>query len=114
MPVEVSTEQALPKAQAGATGTSAANEPELERQLELQLNEERWRPLLRLPCLLTVELPLPEVKIADFLQLRIGSVVRTNWQAVRDVPLRVNGALIGWSEFEVVGNRLAVRVTELA
>jgi flagellar motor switch/type III secretory pathway protein FliN len=41
-------------------------------------------------------------------------VVRTNWQAVRDVPLRVNGALIGWSEFEVVGNRLAVRVTELA
>ncbi len=108
MPVEVSTEQALPKTQSGATGTTPGNEP------ELQLNEERWRPVLRLPCLLTVDLPLPEVKIADFLRLRVGSVVQTNWQAVRDVPLRVNGTLIGWSEFEVVGSRLAVRVTELA
>src|ERR1700682_1060766 len=108
MPVEVSTEQALPKAQASTAGTSAATD------LELQLNEERWRAVLRLPCLLTVGLSLAEVRIGDFLQLRIGSVVRTNWQAVRDVPLRVNGALIGWSEFEVVGNRLAVRVTELA
>ena len=91
MPVEVSTEQALPKAE---TGTTAANEPELD----LQLNEERWRPVLRLPCLLTVDLPLPEVRVVNFLQLQVGSVVQTNWQVGRDVPLRVNGALIGWSE----------------
>jgi flagellar motor switch/type III secretory pathway protein FliN len=32
----------------------------------------------------------------------------------RDVPLRVNGNVIGWSEFEVVGDTLAVRLTELA
>jgi flagellar motor switch/type III secretory pathway protein FliN len=79
-----------------------------------QPDEERWRPVLRLPCELTVDLPLPDFKIANFLQLRVGSVVVTSWQAGRDVPLRVNGALIGWSEFEVVGSRLAVRVTELA
>jgi len=29
-----------------------------------------------------------------------------------DVPLRVNELLIGWTEFEVVGDRLAVRISE--
>jgi flagellar motor switch/type III secretory pathway protein FliN len=28
------------------------------------------------------------------------------------VPLRVNQLLIGWTEFEVVEDRLAVRITE--
>src|SRR3981189_191579 len=79
-----------------------------------ELDEERWRPVLRLPCQLTVDLPLPDFKIADLLRLGVGSVVTTSWQAGRDVRLRVNGALIGWSEFEVVGSELAVRVTELA
>ena len=91
---------------AAAAAASGEEEPELR--------EERWRPVLRLPCQLTVDLPLPDFKIADLLRLRVGSVVTTSWQAGRDVPLRVNGALIGWSEFEVVGSGLAVRVTELA
>ncbi len=76
--------------------------------------ELRWRPALALPCQLTVDLPLPHFNVSDLLQLKVGSVVPTNWRLTRDVPLRVNGTLIGWSEFEVVGNRLAVRLTELA
>lgn len=76
--------------------------------------ELRWRPALALPCQLTVDLPLPQFRVSDLLQLKVGSVVPTNWRLARDVPLRVNGTLIGWSEFEVVGSRLAVRLTELA
>jgi hypothetical protein len=29
------------------------------------------------------------------------------------VPLQMNGELLAWCEFEVIENRLAVRITEL-
>jgi flagellar motor switch/type III secretory pathway protein FliN len=91
--------------------TVAEKTPET-RQRE---NEDlRWLPVLGLPCLLTVDLPLPHFKVADFLSLRAGSVVATNWRLAHDVPLRVNGTLVGWAEFEGAGSRLAVRLTELA
>jgi flagellar motor switch/type III secretory pathway protein FliN len=76
--------------------------------------DARWKPVLGLPCELIVDLPLPGVKISDLLKLRVGSVIDAHWRVGRDVPLQLNGLLIGWSEFEVVGNRLAVRLTELA
>jgi flagellar motor switch/type III secretory pathway protein FliN len=76
--------------------------------------DARWRPVLGLPCELTVDLPLPGFKIADLLKLRAGSVIHAHWRLGRDVPLRLNGTVIGWSEFEVMGNNLAVRLTELA
>jgi len=75
--------------------------------------EERWQPVLGLPCELSVELPVPSFRIADLLKLRVGSVINTGWHLGDDVPLRINGTLIGWSEFEVVNERLAVRLTEL-
>ena len=76
--------------------------------------ELRWQPVLGLPCQLTVDLPVPNFKVADFLALRPGSVLATSWRLAHDVPLRVNGTLIGWAEFEGAGRRLAVRLTELA
>ncbi len=78
-------------------------------------NEDaRWRPVLGLPCSLTVDLPVPEFKICDLLKLRTGSLVDARWHMGHDLPLRLNGTLIGWSKIEVVNNRLAVRLTELA
>lgn len=80
----------------------------------LQAEEIRWRPVLGLPCDLTVELAVPSFRVANLLRLQVGSLLGTGWQVAKDVPFRVNGTLIGWSEFEVVGDRLAVRLTELA
>jgi flagellar motor switch/type III secretory pathway protein FliN len=77
-------------------------------------SEARWRPVLKLPCLLTVELSLPKFKVSDFVKLQPGAVISTGWRLSRDVPLRVNGTLIAWGEFEGTGKRLAVRLTELA
>lgn len=85
----------------------AASEPEGEE-------DPRWRPFLRLPCELTVELPLPDFKVADFLKLSKASVIDAHWRLGHDIPLRLNGSLIGWVEFEVVGANLGVRLTELA
>jgi flagellar motor switch protein FliN/FliY len=75
--------------------------------------EARWQRVLALPCLLTVDLPLPDFTIADLLKLRVGSVVNAHWRIARDVPLRLNGTMLGLTEFEVVGENLAVRLTEL-
>jgi flagellar motor switch/type III secretory pathway protein FliN len=107
MAVGVSPAQAVPE----AAVVPAA--PELATAYEAE-EEERWRPVLALPCELTVDLPLPGFKIADFLKLRPQSVIDAHWRLGHDVPLRLNGSLIGWIEFEVVGNSLAVRLTELA
>jgi flagellar motor switch/type III secretory pathway protein FliN len=105
------TAEKPPRQKADEAGPAAANPEVAKREAE---EEARWRPVLDLPCHLTVDLALPGFKIADLLKLRTGSVINAHWLLGRDVPLRLNGMVIGWSEFEVVGNSLAVRVTELA
>ncbi len=74
---------------------------------------EAWAQALPLPCRLTVDVPLPGFTVADALRLRRGSVINSHWRVGTDIPLRLNGELIARGEFEVVGNHLAVRITEL-
>jgi flagellar motor switch protein FliN len=76
--------------------------------------KDRWTSVGPLPCLLTIEIPIPGFTVGDLVRLERGRIVATRWTVGQDVPLRVNGELIAWSEFEVVQNRLAVRLTELA
>jgi flagellar motor switch/type III secretory pathway protein FliN len=92
---------------------------EAEKNSQLQMADEikeeaRWKPVLDLRCEFTVDLAMPNFKIADLLRLRPGSVIDAHWRVGQDVPLSLNGTLIGWIEFEVVGSNLAVRLTELA
>jgi len=75
---------------------------------------ERWQSVEPLPCLLTIEIPMPGFTVADLVYLQPGRIITTGWTVGQDVPLRINGELIAWSEFEIVQNRLAVRLTELA
>jgi flagellar motor switch/type III secretory pathway protein FliN len=67
-----------------------------------------------LPCTLTLEIPVVRFTIGDLLALTKGSIVETACHHTSDVPLRVNQLLIGWTEFDVIGDRLAVRITEQA
>ena len=101
-----------------AVAAQALSPPVVEKpggiESEIDKQEARWRPVLDLPCRLTVDLPLPGFTLADFLKLQVGSVVATRWRIAQDVPLRINGRLIAWGEFEGAGHRLAVRLTELA
>lgn len=75
---------------------------------------ERWQQLIWLPCHLEVELSVPRMTVGDILRLQMDAVVETRWQQNADVPIRANGQLIAWAEFEGVDERLAVRVTRLA
>ena len=67
-----------------------------------------------LPCTLAVDLPVVHFTVRDLLHLKKGSIVETGYHQSSDLPLRVNGQLVGWTEFEVVGERLAVRLTDLS
>jgi flagellar motor switch/type III secretory pathway protein FliN len=67
-----------------------------------------------LPCELTLEIPVQHFTVRSLLNLRNGNVIETACQHTSDLPLRVNGHLIGWTELEPMGNHLGVRITELA
>ena len=82
-----------------------------------QLVEKTSSPLDRwlwLPCTLTVDLRVVNFTVGDLLRLHQGATVETACHQTSDLPLRVNGRLMGWTEFEVVGEQLAVRLTDLA
>jgi flagellar motor switch/type III secretory pathway protein FliN len=67
-----------------------------------------------LPMTLTVEIPVPNFTVGDLVGLKPGSIVKTLFQSTSDVPVRVNGKLIAWAKFEIAGDHLASRITELA
>jgi flagellar motor switch/type III secretory pathway protein FliN len=67
-----------------------------------------------LPCQLSLEIPVVNFTVGDLLHLGKDSIAETACLSTSDIPLRANGLLIAWTEFEVIGNRLALRITELA
>ncbi len=67
-----------------------------------------------LPCTLCLEVPVVRFTIGDLLMLTKGSIVETACHHTSDIPLRVNQLLLGWTEFEVIGDKLAVRITDQA
>lgn len=76
--------------------------------------EDRIESMPWLPCTLTLDVPVVHFTIADLLALKVGSIVETGCSHASDLPLRVNQVLVGWTEFDVLGDKLAVRITEQA
>ena len=91
--------------------TAVATKPESSTP---DTNLPVWAHVANLPCHLTVDLPVPEFTVGQLAGLTTDTVVDSHWSVSQDVPLRVNGELVALSEFEVLGDKLAVRVTELA
>ncbi|HZQ67114.1 MAG TPA: FliM/FliN family flagellar motor C-terminal domain-containing protein [Terriglobales bacterium] len=71
-----------------------------------------WTQLLELSCEITVELPLAGFTVRDLIQLAPQRVIDTKASINSDVPTLVNGTVLAWSEFEVVADSLAVRITD--
>jgi flagellar motor switch/type III secretory pathway protein FliN len=85
-------------------GASAGSAPEGKLQIER---------IAGLPVQLDVRIPLPDFRVADLLSLATGSVVISDWATSEDIPLCCGAVHLVWTEFEVVDNTLAVRVTRL-
>jgi flagellar motor switch/type III secretory pathway protein FliN len=73
-----------------------------------------WPVLSRLTVTLTAGIPLYRFKVRDLLRLETGQVIESVWPDTEDVPVNVGQVQLGWSEFEVVEQELAVRLTRLA
>lgn len=69
--------------------------------------------LLRLPAAAEVSIPVPGFRVSDLLALEPGRVLETDWVHAEDLPLWAGDVQLVWAEFEVVEQKIAVRVTRL-
>jgi flagellar motor switch/type III secretory pathway protein FliN len=74
---------------------------------------DTWNEAQYLVCDLTVELRVPNFAVRDLLRLERGSVVDSHCKQAANLPLNVNSQLVAWAEFELLGDRLAIRLMEL-
>lgn len=70
-------------------------------------------PLAGLPMQLDVTIPVPDFRVQNLLALERGAVLETHWEHTEDVPVWCGGVQLLWTEFEVVDQKLSVRVTRL-
>ena len=70
--------------------------------------------LAGLPLQLDVTVPIAAFRVEDLLALEKGAVLESRWAHDEDVPLWCGGAQLAWTEFEVVDQKLAVRVTRIS
>ncbi|HTW23257.1 MAG TPA: FliM/FliN family flagellar motor C-terminal domain-containing protein [Candidatus Baltobacteraceae bacterium] len=97
-----------------AASAPAANPPQTPASSVLSPEERsRWADAELLPCTLSAEIEMTHFTVRDLFRLDVDSVLDAGWVQTLDVPLRANRQLIGWAEFEVIDDRLAVRLTEL-
>lgn len=96
------------KPETETTALTVANTPAID------VDGPKWTAVKMLNCQLSLEIPVPEFTVASLLRLAPNDVINTQWLQGTDVPLYANGKLIAWTEFEVVDERLAVRLTQIA
>jgi|KBSMisStandDraft_5_1062788.scaffolds.fasta_scaffold1366286_2 flagellar motor switch/type III secretory pathway protein FliN len=73
-----------------------------------------WPMLSQLRMAMTAAIVVKGFKVKDLLRLEPGQVIESVWPETEDVPLCVGQVQVAWSEFEVVDQRLVVRLTRLA
>ena len=61
----------------------------------------------------SLETSLRHFTVRDLSCLAPGTIVRAAIAPNAAIPLHVNGKLIAWAKLDVVGDRLAARITEL-
>jgi flagellar motor switch/type III secretory pathway protein FliN len=71
-----------------------------------------WETLAQLPVTIRAGVVL-RFKVRELLALRQGQVFESLSPATDDVPVKVGQAQLGWSEFEVLEQRMALRLTRL-
>lgn len=70
-------------------------------------------PLAALPMQLDVTIPIPGFQVQHLLALEKGALLESRWHHADDVPVWCGGVQLVWTEFEVIDQKLAVRVTRV-
>lgn len=87
--------------------------PAIPKDTSIGFSEDLWDEANWLPCLFSVDLLLRSFTVRDLLRLEPGAILETSNAYSADVPIVVNSQRIGWAEFEVAGQRIGIRITEL-
>jgi flagellar motor switch/type III secretory pathway protein FliN len=66
-----------------------------------------------LPIELDVAVPVRNFRVRNLLALEPGQLIESQWHNGDDVPLASGEIQLAWSEFEVIEQDLAVRITRL-
>jgi flagellar motor switch/type III secretory pathway protein FliN len=77
------------------------------------LSREVWTDAFELPCQLSVEIEIPLFTVQTLLELGVDSIVDSGHRLGANLPVRANQQVIGWAEFDVAEDNLAVRLTEM-
>jgi flagellar motor switch protein FliM len=72
-----------------------------------------WTTLKQLQVTIRAGVELYRFRVRDLLALKAGQVFESMSPAVEDVPVKVGAVQLGWSEFEVLEQRMALRLTRL-
>jgi flagellar motor switch/type III secretory pathway protein FliN len=72
-----------------------------------------WEMLAQLRVTMRVGVALNRFKIQDLLLLKEGQVFESLSPETEDVPLMIGKVQLGWSEFEILEQRMALRLTRL-
>jgi flagellar motor switch protein FliN/FliY len=96
-----------------AAGSTLTHRPEGDRAAMNWSDPGENPALAGLPLQLNVAVAIPNFRVRDLLALEKGLVFATAWPYPDDVPVWCGGAQVVWSEFEVVDDVLAVRVTRV-
>jgi flagellar motor switch/type III secretory pathway protein FliN len=79
----------------------------------LPASSDPFAPFLHIPAAIVVEAPVIALTVRDLFRLEKGSVVASSQPSGANVPVHIASTLIGWGEFQVFGEKLAVRLAEL-
>ena len=102
-----------------SAGVSMRTESELTRTASampwMSRIEEHpsWEILSQMRMSMRAEVSLNRFRVRDLLALAEGQVFETLSPDTKDVPLKIGQVQLGWSEFEVVEQKMALRLTRL-
>jgi flagellar motor switch protein FliM len=72
-----------------------------------------WETLAQLRVTIRAGSALNRFRVRDLLALTVGQVFESHSSATEDVPVKVGQVQLGWSEFEVLEQKMALRLTRL-
>ena len=104
---------ALPEARTEGTGAEAALVKAASGAFD---GFDPYRPdstVSRIPIEIDVAVPIRGFRVANLLALAEGHVIESRWLHGEDMPLGARGAQLARAEFEVIEEKLAVRITRL-
>lgn len=85
-----------------------------ESVVSLSDKERLARAAAGWPVELEVAVPIRDFRLRHLLALQPDTVIESNWSHTEDVPLSAGKVQLAWSEFEVLEQQMAVRLTRLA